>query len=49
MAEEHRHGANARTVDHREVGVADAGRLDAHEHLTGAGIVQIELDDTHGP
>ncbi len=45
VAEQHRHGPRAVAVDHGQVGVAHARRLDAHEQLVGAGRIELELAD----
>jgi len=45
MAEHHRRGPRSRTIDHREVGMAKAGRRDLHQDFAAAGTVEIDRDD----
>jgi len=44
VPERHRHRAQPRTVDHREVGVTQASRLDPHQQFTRTRVVEVELD-----
>ena len=48
VTEQHRHGAGPVAVDDGQVGVADPGGLDPHQHLTRAGAGQLELADGEG-
>ena len=49
VAEQHRHRAHPAAVHHRQVGVAQPGRFDAHEKLPVAGRRQVELTDGERP
>ncbi len=48
MAECHGHGPRPRAVHHREIGVAEPCRLDAHEHLARPRLVEPQLLDLKG-
>ena len=49
MAEQHRHRPHPVAVHHREIGVANAGGLDADQHLTALRTVELEIDDADRP
>ena len=45
VPEQHRRRPHTVAVDDREVGVTEARGLDAHEQLSGAGLVELEIAD----
>jgi hypothetical protein len=45
VAEHHRQWARPVAVDHRKIGVAEACRGDAHQHLAGSGRRQFDVAD----
>ena len=49
VAKGHGHRSRAVTVDHRKVRMAQAGRLDLHQHLVVARRVQFQLLDHQRP
>ena len=49
VAEQHRHRAHPVAVDHRQIGMAEAGGLDADQKLGVAGRCKFELADGDGP
>ena len=49
VPEHHRHHPRARAVDHREVGVAEAGGAYLDQELAGAGRIELELGDLERP
>jgi hypothetical protein len=49
MSEHQRERLAQRAVDVREIGVAEPGRRDAHEHFSGLRRQQLELDDLERP
>ncbi len=49
MAEHHRHHPRARTVDHRQVGMAQAGGAHPHQQFAGTGRVQLQGLDAQRP
>jgi hypothetical protein len=44
MTEEHRHRAGSDSVDDRKIGVAQTGGLDLDQNLSGAWLIELELD-----
>ena len=48
MAEKHRSRPHSNAVDDRQVGVADAGHLTAHQELAGARSIQFQLANPQG-
>ena len=49
VPEHHRHHPRARAVDHREVGMAEAGRADLDQKLAGTRGIELELGDLERP
>ena len=49
VAEQHRHRPHPVAVDHRQVGVADAGRLDSDHDLAASRRRQVEFGDGDRP
>src|SRR5690606_32751422 len=49
VAEDHRHRPRPGAVDHRKVGVTEAGGGDLHQYFAGAGRVELDLLDPQRP
>ena len=49
VPEQHRRGPHPVAVHHRQVGMAHAGGLDAHQQFVGAGRGQLDVGDGDGP
>ena len=48
MPQQHRQRPGPVAVDDREIGMAQASHLHAHEHLVGTGRVQVEFTQSQG-